>query len=501
MNQEKNDSLPTEKKFDDEYSGNIKHDFKIFFRNLYKFLVSTLSIRDGADIQGTIDGIKRDMVFRGPTVWILVASIFIASIGLNINSTAVIIGAMLISPLMGPILSIGLAIGTYDWNLLLRSLKNYGIMVGIAILTSTVYFLITPLTDAQPELLARTKPTSLDVFIAIFGGLAGIVAGSRREKSNVIPGVAIATALMPPLCTAGYGIASGQMNFFFGAFYLFFLNTVFIALSTIIVVRYLHFPIVNIVEIKREKQIRKYMLIFAVIVILPSAKIFWDVIRESRFKVSADHFIQENINFKGSEIINKQLNFNDTLSSIDLYVIGEKIEPELIEDLNRRLENYGLVSKGGFWKTGHLSPTKKTVLKIHQSKEDYGEIDSRLSTMSKEIRVGILEDIYKKNEQTLQNKEKKIQLLEDELIKLKIKDTIPFSQINKELRVQFDKVTKFAYAPTVESAESEKRDTIPTFLVKWDNTAWRNLREKQAGQMEKWLKVRLQLDTVRVIQY
>ncbi|OQY04916.1 MAG: TIGR00341 family protein, partial [Bacteroidetes bacterium 4572_117] len=207
-------------------------NIKSLIRITRKFLIEILSIKEGTDIQGTIESIKKDMVFRGITVWILIASIFIASIGLNVNSIPVVIGAMLISPLMGPILGIGLSVGTNDWDLLLRALKNFGIAIVISLITSIIYFLLTPLKEASPELIARTKPTILDVMIAIFGGMAGIVAGSRREKTNVIPGVAIATALMPPLCTAGYGIATGQFTVFFGAFYLFFINSVFIALST-----------------------------------------------------------------------------------------------------------------------------------------------------------------------------------------------------------------------------------------------------------------------------
>ncbi|MCF6241446.1 MAG: DUF389 domain-containing protein, partial [Bacteroidales bacterium] len=207
MELEKN-NIPKENK----HKKAIAYNFISLIRVTKKFLIEILSIREGTDVEGTINGIKKDMVFRGVTVWILVASIFIASIGLNVNSIPVVIGAMLISPLMGPILGIGLSVGTNDWDTLLRSLKNFGIAIVISLITSIIYFLITPLKDASPELLARTKPTILDVLIAIFGGIAGIVAGSRSEKTNVIPGVAIATALMPPLCTAGYGIATGQYS-------------------------------------------------------------------------------------------------------------------------------------------------------------------------------------------------------------------------------------------------------------------------------------------------
>ena len=221
---------------------------------LRDFARSTMFLGDDMDLEGTIETIKKDMVFRGYVVWILVCSIFIASIGLNLNSAAVVIGAMLISPLMGPILAIGLSVGTNDWDTLKRAIKNFGVMVVVALLTSTIYFFITPLHEAQPELLARTKPTFLDALIAIFGGLAGIIGVSRRNRGNVIPGVAIATALMPPLCTAGYGLANGEWAYFFGAFYLFTLNSILIAGSTLIIVRYLKFPLVSFVNAETKKR-------------------------------------------------------------------------------------------------------------------------------------------------------------------------------------------------------------------------------------------------------
>ncbi len=208
----------------EESSRNLSRRFSLLWMELYRFASALLSIREETDYEKTREGIVKDVSFRGHTVYILICSIFIASIGLNLNSPAVIIGAMLIAPLMGPILGTGLALGTNDDELLIKSLKNFGVMVSISLITSTVYFILTPLVEYQPELLARTKPTTLDIFVAIFGGIAGIVAGSRKEKNNVIPGVAIATALMPPLCTAGFGLATGNWPFFFGAFYLFLLN-------------------------------------------------------------------------------------------------------------------------------------------------------------------------------------------------------------------------------------------------------------------------------------
>ena len=223
-------------------------------KNTYRYFKYLFDIRHDKDEEGTIENIKKAIEFKGENLWALICAIFIASVGLNTNSTAVIIGAMLISPLMGPIVGTGLAVGINDFQLLKTSLKNLLISVIASIITSTIYFSLTPLSEVQSELLARTNPTIFDVLIALFGGIAGIVANTRREKSNLLPGVAIATALMPPLCTAGYGLATGNFLFFLGAFYLFFINSVFICIATIFIVQYLHFKEVEYVEPQRQKK-------------------------------------------------------------------------------------------------------------------------------------------------------------------------------------------------------------------------------------------------------
>ncbi|MDA7837023.1 TIGR00341 family protein [Salibacteraceae bacterium] len=250
-------------------------------KELAVFLRHRLSLEDdNADPADTIEYIKKGVEFKGTNIWILIFAILIASIGLNMNSAAVIIGAMLISPLMGPIMGLGMGVGTNDFALIKKAAKNLGIMVGISVITSTIYFFLTPLSDAQSELLARTTPTIWDVMIALFGGLAGIVAGSRREKSNAIPGVAIATALMPPLCTAGYGIATGNLAYFAGAFYLFTINSVFISLSTIIIVRFLRYPTKSFVDTIREKRVKRWIAIIVVLVTLPSFWIAFNLVKK-----------------------------------------------------------------------------------------------------------------------------------------------------------------------------------------------------------------------------
>lgn len=448
--------------------------------SLRDFARTTMNLADDSDQEGTIETIKKDMVFRGHIVWILICSIFIASIGLNLNSTAVIIGAMLISPLMGPILAIGLSVGTNDWETLKRALKNFGVMVVVALITSTIYFFITPLHEAQPELLARTKPTFLDALIAIFGGLAGIIGVSRRNRGNVIPGVAIATALMPPLCTAGYGLANGELSFFFGAFYLFTLNSIFIAGSTFLIVRYLQFPLVSFVNADTEKRVKRYMIAFVIIVLLPSAWIFYGLVKETIFMGKAEKFIAENIQMQGTEIISKKIAYTDTVSRIDIFIMGEPITEQVQDQLENRMIAEGLTH---------------TVLKIHQPKDVSSDIAGKLSN---EVRSGILEDIYNKNEVRMAEKDARISGLEKQLAEYQ-KDSIPFENVFKEVKIQYPSVTRLAYARSVE-VNSIGLDTIPTFLTEWSKISGESKKAEKL-KMQRWLQQRLSLDTVRIVEF
>lgn len=264
--------------------------------------IERFRIIDLADPEQTIIGIKKDIEFRGFNLWILVFSIIICSIGLNVDSAAVVIGAMLISPLMGPIMGLGLGLGTNDASTFKNALSNLSIASGIAILTSALYFLSSPLNEASSELLSRTTPTLLDVVVALFGGLAGILAGSRKEKSNVIPGVAIATALMPPLCTAGYGLANGEWNFLLGGFYLFLINTALISLATWVVVRYLRFPLLHYVEPAVERRYKRMSALLFLALLCPSGYIFFNVVVTSREDAALKAFVSNNMNIAGTSV-------------------------------------------------------------------------------------------------------------------------------------------------------------------------------------------------------
>ncbi|HNT42336.1 MAG TPA: DUF389 domain-containing protein, partial [Tenuifilaceae bacterium] len=253
------------------------------------------------------ESIVKDVVFRGTNLWILMFAIIIASVGLNMNSTAVIIGAMLISPLMGPINGMGYSIATYNMKLFKISLKNYGFAVLAGLFASTLYFSISPISTAHSELLSRTTPTIYDVIIALFGGLAGIVAISSKQKGNVIPGVAIATALMPPLCTAGYGLATGQFNFFFGALYLFTINTVFIGISSVAISQILKFPIIADMDVRQKKSINRWISTVIIVVLLPSIYFGYRLVQNEKFNLNASRYISNVSSFEGNYLLRNNI--------------------------------------------------------------------------------------------------------------------------------------------------------------------------------------------------
>jgi uncharacterized hydrophobic protein (TIGR00271 family) len=308
------------------------------------FIKSTLSLRDGKyDVEKVLQNVRDGIVFKGYNVWILMCSIIVASVGLNMNSTAVIIGAMLISPLMGPIRGIGFGVGVNDFKLLLESLKNFGITVGISLLTSFIYFLVTPIHDTTSELFGRTEPTFLDVVIAFFGGLAGVIAQSKNKADTVIPGVAIATALMPPLCTAGYGLAIGEWSFFIGASYLFLLNSLLIATSTYIFVRYLKFPKKEYLTPKIEKRVKGYTLAFIIVAVAPSGYLFYKMTKRSIFEGNASTFVEEVVmNTDANIVVTPTYKFDWDDSSIELAITNYFADQNTLEMWNRQKVNYDL---------------------------------------------------------------------------------------------------------------------------------------------------------------
>ena len=299
----------------------IKRSSSAWLGEMREFLRGRFSLdEDKAQRDEVVASISKGVVFRGVNLWVLIFATMIASLGLNVNSAAVIIGAMLISPIMGPIMGIGLSLGINDFELLKKSLRNYALMFVVAIVTSTAYFLVSPLSSNSSELLARTVPTTYDVLIALFGGLAGIVAQTRQDRtSTVIPGVAIATALIPPLCTAGFGLATGQIRFFFGAFYLFFINSVFIALATYAMVRFLKYEKKAFIDKVRERNVKRLMMVITLVTIIPSVVIGF-------------HMIE----------CNKRYAHRGHPSQIELLLLGEPLDDGTIENARTQMRSFGL---------------------------------------------------------------------------------------------------------------------------------------------------------------
>lgn len=309
---------------------------KDFFRSL-------VSLSDYVDLEGASASIRKNIYFKGPTVFILACAIIIASVGLNVNSIPVIIGAMLISPVMAPILGFGFSLGVQDMQLLKDSLRNFAVMVVISILASAIYFLLSPLNLEHPtELLARTNPTIYDVLIALFGGFAGILENSRKEKGTVLSGVAIATALMPPLCTVGYGISIGNLSYILGAFYLFMINSIFIALATFVAVKYLKYPVVQEVEGRRTRLTGRAVSVILLLIIVPSVLSAIRIVQESNFKIHASRIVEDNKSIGRGFIYDYSVDNTSNPPSVVLYMAGEKLTTADKERLYEDAEKYGI---------------------------------------------------------------------------------------------------------------------------------------------------------------
>jgi len=418
---------------------------------------------DKADEQLIVASIERDVVFKGTNLWTLIFAILIASIGLNVNSTAVIIGAMLISPLMGPILGVGLGIGINDFELLKRGIKNLGIAAIISILTSSLYFSVTPLHEVSSELLARTNPSVWDVFIGFFGGLAGIVAGTRKEKSNVLPGVAIATALMPPLCTAGFGLATGQWFYFFGALYLFFINSFFICLAVFLVVKHLKFHKKEFASTEKEKRVSRYIFIIAFLTILPSIYLSYRIVQRTIFDQKAKQFVQNEFHFAKTQVVTHNYRIQGKKSSIELLLVGQPLSSIQIDSLRKQMHAYKLDS---------------TQLLIHQG------LDARQKINLSEIKASILEDVFAT--------EKKRDTLPHVLNKLEK----PIPDIKEELKSLYPAMQTYSIRPAIfTSMTSARKDTLILFVAKFSF----HLSFKEKARLSSWLKHRLLADSLNVV--
>ena len=447
-----------------------------FIKEVWAYIKSLASIAEDTDSETTVANIIKGVEFRADNIWVLFFAIIIASVGLNVNSTAVIIGAMLVSPLMGPIMGLGLSIGISDGELLRKSLKNLFIMIVISLVASSFYFLISPLSDAQSELLARTKPTIYDVFIAFFGGLAGILAASRKqEKVTVVSGVAIATALMPPLCTAGYGLGTGQLIYFFGAFYLFFINAFFIALATYLMVRYLHFPRKTFLDQATELKVRRSIAVFTIVVLVPSVFIAINVVRETSFNNNAIKYvndIQNNPVMQNVQIISQQRTFSSKGNEITISLVGEPLTSEQVAVLQKRMEEMGL---------------KNTKLNIRQA----GGASLDVGTQAK-----MLQEFIEDKDRIIVQKDSLIRDLRQQIRVERQLAQVTAEQLAHELSVLYPHIHDISMAEAVKfNVQSNMTDTIPTLNINWTQQP----TSEEYQHLSNWLKVRLKTNKLDII--
>lgn len=431
---------------------------------LRKFFNEYLDLnRSKEDEQLTVETIRNGVEFKGTNLWVLIFATFIASLGLNVNSTAVIIGAMLISPLMGPIMGVGLSIGLNDFELMKRSLKSYLVATLFSVTTATIYFAFTPLDEVQSELLARTSPTIYDVFIALVGGLAGIVALATKEKGNVIPGVAIATALMPPLCTAGFGLATGNLLYFLGAFYLYFINSVFISLATYIGVRVMHFQRKQFVDKAREKLVKRYIIWITIGTMCPAVYLTYNIVRETFYQTSASHFITEELQFPDSQILSREISYDKR--EIKVVLVGKEVSKEQIAAAQHRLSDYNLA---------------KTNLVIFQGMGDGNAVDiSNIKSM-------VMEDFYRNSEKRLKEQEAAIDTLHKQLADFSGSDWLG-KQLGQELKVLFPEIKTLSVSKSLRlSVDSARVDTLTYAIIDCQRMPDQKSKEK----IIKWLRAK-----------
>lgn len=451
------------------------------------FFNSLLDLRTGMDREGTLENIQNNKRMKGSNAWLLMCSIMVASLGLDLNSPAVIIGAMLISPLMSPILGIGLGIGINDRSTLVISMQHFAIAIAIALITSFVYFKLTPFGSITDEILGRTEPTLLDGLVAIFGGLAGVISITRKDKSNAVPGVAIATALMPPLCVAGYGLANGEWDFFINAFYLFFLNSSFIAITTYIIIRVLRFPYKKYMNQKERRKNNMYIFIFSTIILIPALTILYDTVQRTREKQNIEVYLKANIQDDDTIISDwtvvgeKEQEDSDTTQLI-LKIIGEPLSQEHLMKCDSDLE--ALTGK-------HIK------LITYQSEEipieDMKKLEKELSGFQGEFakRIQALEQLQA-------NKNAEIVALTSQMDSLNAGNML---DVYQEIKTLFPLVEEVAIAKDVMKTDFVNNSTIPIAMVKWNKKKSTTGKKRDESKLTNFIKIRIKQDTIQLIQY
>ena len=450
------------------------------FRNIVsRKLRERFDLNDDAAYEGmTLENVRAGIKFKGANLWILMLAILICSIGLNVNSTAVIIGAMLISPLMGPILGVGCGMAISDFDLLVASAKNLGIATLAAVVVSALYFFASPLEDAQSELLARTAPTLFDVLIATFGGFVGIIALSRREKSNAIPGVAIATALMPPICTAGYSIATYQWKFLAGSLYLYFINLTFIAFATFVLVRFMRFTQHSFVDEVSEKRSKRWIYAVVALVAIPSFYTAYSTVQGSVLERRVASFVREQFDIPGTQVIGQKLvGFGDSDGpKLTVMLLGKPIAETEVEERRERMREYALDG---------------IELDVVQSSDLSDEDLQSTSDMSSTVDFAAL---YRQTQTQLTQQQKTVTQLRKQLAGFEL-DSATMARLTAESRALYPDVKEVSLG---HFNRSDTASATPEWVVRLRAEA--PLSATDLNRYGQWIKTRQNLPSVLVVQ-
>ena len=486
--------------FSDENSSFKKSDNSIsvnakgLFSSMLSFFKEILDFRNETDKSATLNSIKNDISIKGPTAWILICSIFVASVGLNANSIPVVIGAMLISPLMGPILGFGLSIAINDLETLKKSVLNFSVMVVLSVFTAYLFFSFFPLREESSELLSRTNPDIRDVLIAFFGGLALIIAKTKKGTiSTVIYGVAIATALMPPLCTVGYGLAVGKFEFANGAMYLFMINTLYIVLATYLIIKLLRFPLIDYVNSKRRRLVSRLVTLTSILMLIPAFYTFIGILYENKFNNSITQFLDfelDGIDNKDYLIINSKIEYDidntiyvfpwkDKISEITFNSFGlDPISIDIINLLKAKIKKYP-----------HLS---KTSINFNQQKTENDFKEQKR----------FLGELRRRDSLDLSNKTKEIELLTERLNNLeKIESkNILYRTLIEDVKLNYDQIIDFNLQNLFDINQTKENSKL-LFYIKWSDSISENEIIKQEQKIKTWLGIKLSDESFELIRF
>jgi len=450
-----------------------------FFRKIIRFFRLTASLTRGTDTESTTREISENVTLRGANIWMLICSAILASIGLDVNSTAVIIGAMLISPLMSPILGVGLSIATSNRKLLKNSLKNLALATFLSLLTSSLYFFISPLGELTAELSARTTPTILDVGVAFFGGIAGIVSGSRRNRTNAIPGVAIATALMPPICTAGFGLAKMSSAIFLGAFYLFFINAVFIALATYLIAVWLKFPKYEEIDSEQKTTVQWFIIAFAILTVIPSAFIFFNVLNKLRFDRGVKDFIDQEVRRDDHQPLQWEIVNSTKPRTLKIYTVGKAVSADEKNELQNTLGKYGVAG------------LQLKFVQLNVSPDEFARLSSDIET-NLAGKVELLQSIEEERREELEKLQKEIDAFRE--------NNTPDNKFLANVRALFPEVVEIEWQNSTTEDGENASNGVRTIAVTYREGVTDEAKKKISARILRLAQTNLREDAFRIVE-